>query len=339
MKVRWPLSVEVVRGQVVESQHQVMAVVVDDRGAPALSWGNLDYLTYPRSAIKMLQALPLVESGAADAFGFEDRHLCLTCSSHRGERKHLLALKEILKKTGIHEDQLVCGPHWPAHEASTHDMIREGLVPTALTNNCSGKHSGIIATCLHLKENPLGYETFAHPAQARLRRVLSEVMHFDHEKTFYGVDGCGIPTYAVPLKNLAIGMLALINPKESEARRLAGRRIIEAVRKEAFYLSGSDDFTSDFIRGTQGRCIIKNGAEGVFCGVIPEKGWAFAVKAEDGGARAAQAATAFLLEKLGVIKEENHEELKKYLEPKVKNWKGLEVGSIRVRMPVASAPS
>lgn len=333
MKARIPLSVEVLRGSMVESQHQVMAVVVDERAVPALYWGNIDYLTFPRSAIKILQALPFVESGAYEAFGFEEKHLCLVCSSHRGEKNHILAVTEIMKKVGIREDQFVCGGHWPANEAMAHEMIRRGINPTAMINNCSGKHSGIIATCLHLKENPEGYEKYSHPAQVRLRKVLSEVMRFDHDKAHYGVDGCGILTYAVPLQNMAIGMQALINPKESETRKAAAQKILNAVRNEPFYLSGSDDFTSDFIQVTKGRCIIKNGAEGVFCGVIPEKGWAFAIKAEDGSARAAQAVTAFLLDKLGILKEDEKKPLQKYLEPKVKNWKGLEVGGIRVKMP------
>lgn len=333
MKARIPLSVEVLRGSVVESQHQVMAVVVDERAVPALYFGNIDYLTYPRSAIKMLQALPFVESGAYEALGLEAKHLCLVCSSHRGERNHILAVAEIMKKAGIREENFCCGGHLPASEATAHEMIRRGLTPTPIINNCSGKHSGIIATCLHLKENPEGYEKLNHPAQVRLRKTLSEVMRFDHDKAHYGIDGCGIPTYAVPLQNLAIGMQALVNTRETEKRRAASQTILDAVRREPFYLSGTDDFTTDFIQVTNGRCIIKNGAEGVFCGVIPEKGWAFAIKAEDGASRASQAATAFFLEKLGVLKEEDKKSLRKYLEPKVKNWKGVEVGSIRVKMP------
>lgn len=333
MKSRVPLSVEVLRGSVVESQHQVLAVVVDERAVPAMFWGNVDYLTYPRSAIKLLQALPLIESGAAEAFGFEARHICLACSSHRGEKNHILGVAEMMKKAGIREEQFVCGGHYPANEAMAHEMIRKSIQPTPIINNCSGKHAGIIATCLHLKENPEGYEKYAHPAQVRLRKVLSEVTRFDHNKAHYGIDGCGILTYAMPLQNMAIGMMSLINPKENDRRRAAAKKIIDSVRHEAFYLSGSDDFTSDFIQKTHGRAIIKNGAEGVFCGVLPEKGWAFAVKAEDGNGRASQAATAFLLHKLGVLSEENLTSLKKYLEPKIKNWKGTEVGSIRVKMP------
>jgi L-asparaginase II len=333
MKSRVPLTVEILRGPVVESQHRVMAVVVDERALPMIYWGNTEFLTYPRSAIKMLQALPLVESGAAEAFGFESKHLCLACSSHRGEKRHLEGVAEMMKKSGVQESQLICGSHYPSNEAAAHEMIKRSITPTPICNNCSGKHTGMIATCLHLKENPEGYEKHGHPNQIRLRKVLSETMRIDVNKAHYGTDGCGIPSYAVPLQNMAIGMMALINPKEGEVRRVAGRRILEAVKHEAFYLSGSDDFTTEVIQKTQGRCIIKNGAEGVFCGVIPEKGWAFALKAEDGASRAAQAATGFLLQKLGVLKDDELTKLKPFLEPKIKNWKGAEVGSIRVVLP------
>lgn len=318
-----------------ESQHWVRAVVVDENAKTVSSWGNPEILTFPRSAIKMLQALPVVESGAAEAFGLEDRHLCLICSSHRGEAQHLVAVKEIMKKAGLREEFFVCGPHWPPHEPSVHEMVRRGLSPTPLMNNCSGKHSGILATCLHFHENPEGYDQRGHPAQVRLRQVLSEVTGFDHHQAPYGVDGCGIPTYALPLKNMARGMAALINPNEKAPRRKAAERILQAVQREPFYLSGSDHFTTDLIQDLQGRCVLKNGAEGVFCGVLPEKGLAFALKAEDGSPRAAQMATAFLLQKHGAFEglQEGFREacLEKYLEPKIKNWKGHEVGHLRVR--------
>ncbi len=330
MKSRIPLTVEVLRGSLVESQHRVMVVVVDERTTPVMYWGNTDYLTYPRSAIKMLQALPLIESGAAEAFNFENRHICLACSSHRGEKNHLVGVAEMMKAAEIAETQLACGGHLPGSEAAAHEMIRKNQTPGPICNNCSGKHAGMIATCLHLKENPQGYEKYDHSCQIRVRKVLSETMRIDLNKAYYGIDGCGIPTYAVPLQNMAIGMMALINPKESDARKAAAQKIIGAIKEDSFYLSGTDDFTSDIIQKTQGNCLIKNGAEGVFCGVLPSKGQAFAVKAEDGASRAAQAAVAFLLQKLGAIKAEEVAKLKKYFEPKVKNWSGLEVGSIRV---------
>ena len=225
---------------------------------------------------------------------------------------------------------LVCGPHLPSNTAAAHEMIRKGQQPTAICNNCSGKHAGLIATSLHLKEDPEGYEKNEHLNQVRIRKVLSEVMRIDVNRANFGIDGCGIPTYAVPLQNMAIGMMALINPKESEQRKRASQKILDAIKHEPFYLSGTDTFASEVIAKTEGRCIIKNGAEGVYCGVIPEKGLAFSLKVEDGSSRAAEIATGFILQKMGGLKADEIQKLKPFFQPKVKNWKNLEVGTYRI---------
>jgi L-asparaginase II len=333
VKSKMPLSVEVLRGQTVESHHHVMAVVLDEKGETVAEWGNPNFLTFPRSAIKMLQALPLIETGTAEAFHLEDRHLCLACASHRGEKKHITGVHEFMKKSGVKESLLACGPHMPYDETTAQEMIRHSIKPSAIVNNCSGKHTGMIATCLHLKENPEGYENYDHSCQVRVRQALSEVMGVDVNKSPYGIDGCGIPTYAIPLKNLAKGMSALISAQQPAHRRYASRKLVEAVQREPFYISGTDDFNTAAIEKTEGRCVIKGGAEGVYCGVIPTMGLAFALKAEDGSSRASQSATGYLLQKLGVFQPNETEQLKGYMSPRVKNWKGLDVGQIRVSMP------
>jgi L-asparaginase II len=333
MKSKMPLSVEVVRGSTVESHHNVMAVMMDETGATVGQWGNPEFLTFPRSAIKMLQALPLIETGTADAFELNDVQLCLSCASHNGEEKHIMAIASYMKRTGVRESMLACGAHLPYNEQAAHELIRRDVKPTPIVNNCSGKHTGMMATCIHLKENPEGYERYDHPQQVRVRRALSETMQLDVHKAPYGIDGCGIPTYALPLKNLALGMVSLISAKESADRRFAARKLIEAVRREPFYIAGTGDFNTEVILKTDGRCVVKGGAEGVFCGVIPEKGLAFALKAEDGSGRASQAAAGCLLQSYGAITAAESESLKSYLQPKVKNWKGLEVGQIRVNVP------
>lgn len=330
MASKQPLVVEVLRGPVVESLHSVMAVVVNEIGNVSQYWGNPQFLTMPRSAIKMLQALPLIESGAADKYGLDDKLIALACASHRGEKDHLTALGQWMEKVSIKESAYVCGPHLPYDEASAHEMIRKGQKPTVLCNNCAGKHSAIITTCLHLGEDPTGYEKYEHNAQKRLRKVLTETMRFDHSKTAYGVDGCGIPTYAVPLQSMAVGMSSLINPKETPARKTAAERILGAVRSFPFYISGSDNFATAVIEKSQGRAIVKGGAEGVFCGVLPEKRVAFAIKASDGAGRAAQVAAASLLLQLGGLNETEFKALAKYTQPSVTNWKGDVVGQMRI---------
>lgn len=331
---RQPIFIEVTRGAVVESIHQVMAVVVNEVGHVTHYWGNPQFLTVPRSAVKMLQALPLIESGAADKFALEEKHIALACSSHRGEKDHLAALAQWAEKVHIKESSFICGPHLPYDEASAHEMIRRGVKPTVFCNNCAGKHAGIITTCVHLGEDPTGYEKYEHNAQKRLRKVLTETMKVDHAKVAHGIDGCGILTYAVPLQSLAAGMSTFINPKEATARKAAAERILHAVKTYPFYVSGSDNFTTDVIEKTQGRAIIKGGAEGVFCGVLPEKRVAFAVKASDGAGRAAQAVTAALLLQLGGVTESEFKALSKHTQAPVTNWKGDVVGQIRVAKTV-----
>lgn len=333
MASKQPLIVEVLRGSVVESIHQVTVVVVNEIGSVINYWGNPQFLTMPRSAIKMLQALPLIESGAAEKFGLEGKYLALACSSHRGEKDHLLALSQWNEKVQIKESDFVCAPHMPYDEASATALIRSGHKPGVLCNNCSGKHSAIITTCKHLGEDPAGYDKYEHNAQKRLRKVLTETMKVDHSKVSYGIDGCGIPTYAVPLQAIATGMATFINPKEAPARKAAADRILRAVRSFPFYISGSDSFNTAVIEKSQGRAIVKGGAEGVFCGVLPEKRVAFAIKTSDGAGRAAQVVTASLLLQLGGLTEAEFKALTKYTLPVITNWKGDVVGQMRIAKP------
>ncbi|MGZ3774685.1 MAG: asparaginase [Pseudobdellovibrionaceae bacterium] len=333
MAAKQPLIVEVLRGPVVESIHQVMAVVVNEVGFVKTFWGNPLFLTVPRSSIKMLQALPFIESGAADKFGLEDKHIALACSSHRGEKDHLAALSEWTEKVGIKETDFVCAPHMPYDENSAAEFIRKGQKPTVLCNNCSGKHAAIITTCKHLGEDPAGYEKYEHNAQKRLRKVLTETMKVDHSKVSYGIDGCGILTYAVPLQSMAIGMSTFINPQQTPERKAAIERILRAVSSYPFYVSGSDSFNTAVIEKSQGRAIIKSGAEGVVCGFLPEKKLAFAIKASDGATRAAQFITSALLLQLGGLTETEFKALNKFTQPTITNWKGDVVGQMRIAKP------
>lgn len=325
------LKVEVLRGASLESQHEVHAVIVDESGKLVQSYGDANFLTFPRSAIKMLQALPLLESGAADHYQLSDSEICLACASHHAEKEHLQLVSRWLDKISLNESFLACGPQKPVNEQALCEMYKAGLSAAPLMNNCSGKHTGFLTTCQHLQEDPRGYEKFAHPVQKRLRKVLSETMRIDHDKLAYGIDGCSIVTYATPLQNIAIGMSTLINPKESVDRKTAAQRILKAVTSEPFYLAGTGDFTTVVNQKTQGRSVVKVGAEGVYAGVLPEKGLAFAIKAVDGAKRAAEVATAQLLLRLGGIATSEVQELKQFVEPTLVSWRGEPVGVIKLR--------
>ncbi|MBX3041998.1 MAG: asparaginase [Bdellovibrionaceae bacterium] len=328
---RNPLVVEVLRGPVVESVHQVIAVIADDRGLVMGFNGNHDYLTYPRSSIKKLQALPLLESGAVEKLDLDDRMLALACASHSGEKQHLLVASQWMEKIQAKEDLLRCGPAWPRHEATKFEMIRKDLKPSRILHNCSGKHLGLISACLALGISPLDYHKWDHPIQVKIRKALSDMMKIDHEKLPWGIDGCGIPTYSVPLQSIAIGMAQMLSSSLGEARKFSCQRIFDAVRKHPQLIGGSDEFVSIVNEKTNGRVIAKAGAEGTYTAVLPEKRLAFALKVHDGGTRAANVAMAGLLRHLGGLSEAEFNTLREFTHPVVKNSRGESVGEIRLQ--------
>ncbi len=331
MKSRHPLVIDVVRGNAVESQHQVMAVVTDDRGLVSSFWGNVDYLTFPRSAIKPLQAVSFVESGAMEKFGLDEKMLALACASHNGEKHHLVTLNHWLEKIKMTEADLFCGPAYPYHEASHHEMIKKSQKPTALMNNCSGKHLGIISTCLALGENPKDYHRVEHSVQTRIRKTLSDLMKISIEKMPVGTDGCAIPTHATPLQNIAIGMAEFFDKKElASPRRKSLQRILQAWQYHPTYVSGTNDFASCLTEKTKGRALVKPGAEGAYCGVMPEKGYAFALKVADGSHRAAELASIAIFKQHGALTETEAQDLKNWTSPIIRNTRNDVVGLLKL---------
>lgn len=326
-----PITVEVTRGQLVESRHRGLAIVVDAEGKTVFSAGDVDAGVFPRSACKAMQALPLVESGAADAYGFGNRELALACASHSGEPEHVATAAAMLKAAGRDESVLECGAHWSSHQSVLIDQARTLEKPTALHNNCSGKHSGFICTCCHTGEDPRGYAGFDHPLQQAIRAIMADLTGAVLSRDNCGTDGCSIPTYAVPLSGLARGFGKLATGKGLEPiRAAAARRLINACMAEPFYVAGTKRFCTKLMEVAPGKIFAKTGAEGVFCALLPDKGLSFAVKAEDGATRAAEAMIAALLarhfdegsaEKAALLGLSRHG---------MTNWNGLHVGTIRV---------
>ena len=326
-----PITVEVTRGQLVESRHRGMAVVVDAEGRIVFSAGDVDSGVFPRSACKAMQALPLVESGAADAYGFGDRELALACSSHSGEPEHVATAAAMLKAAGLDESVLECGAHWSSHQSVLIDQARTLDKPTALHNNCSGKHSGFVCTCSHTGEEPRGYAGFDHPLQQAIRAIVADLTGAVLSRDNCGTDGCSIPTYAVPLTGLARGFGKLVTGKGLEPlRAAAARRLINACMAEPFYVAGTKRFCTRLMQVAPGRIFAKTGAEGVFCALLPDKGLSFAVKAEDGATRAAEAMIAALLARHFDEDSEERAALMRLANHGMTNWNGLAVGSVRV---------
>ncbi len=322
-----PVLVEVLRGGIVESQHRGAVCVVGPGTRVMFEAGDVERDVYPRSAIKLFQALPLVESGAADAFGFDNAALALACASHNGERRHVAQAKAMLAASNCDHDNLECGPQKPMGSDALWDLAAGQEMPTALHNNCSGKHAGMIATAVHLGEDPTGYVALEHPVQQRIRTVLSDLTDADLNVAPCGIDGCSVPTWALPLRNMASGISRLITGEGLGARhKPAADRLIAACITEPEMTSGAGRRCGQIIRAAGGDAYVKVGAEGVYCGAIPALGIGIALKIDDGGTRAAEVAVSSVL---GAILPTVADALTPYRNVTLKNWRGFDVGELQ----------
>lgn len=325
-----PVLVEVLRGGLVESRHRGAVAVVDADGGVALEIGDVARPVFGRSAVKAIQALPLVESGAADAFGFAKRELALACASHSGEKEHAALAAAMLAKAGLEEDALECGAHWPMRMEAALELAGEGRRPSPLHNNCSGKHAGFLCTCRHLGLDHRGYVGAAHGAQQAVREAMEAVTGATLGSDVCGTDGCSIPTYAVPLKNLARGFARMATGAGLPPERAhAARRLIEACMAEPFFVAGAQRFDTRLMEAASGRVMIKMGAEGVYCGAIPELGLGLALKCDDGGVRAAEVMVAAVLQHLLANDPALSATFANMARPVLTNWNGVEVGALR----------
>lgn len=325
-----PIAVEITRGGMVESVHRVIAAVVDAAGDPVVAWGDIDRLVYGRSAIKPLQALPVIESGAAEAFGLDDAEITLCCASHSSEPMHVDRVLALLGRLDLGVEDLECGPQIPTHMDSAHALIKAGISPTRAHNNCSGKHSGMLATARHLGEPTEGYIRDDHPVQRRLRTLMGEMSGCDLTGVPTGYDGCGIPVYGTPLIGLATAMARLADPSGlSRDRQAAARRIVAACAKHPLLIAGTGRFNSVLLAETGEACLLKSGAEGVFAAAVPGQGLGICLKVDDGNGRAANAAMGAILRHLNVLEPAALDRLADTLVAPVHNWEGRLVGHVR----------
>ena len=324
-----PVLVEVTRGNQVESRHRGAVAVVDGSGAVVFSLGDVEATTFPRSACKAMQALPLVESGAADAYGFGNREIALACASHSGEPAHVELAAGMLRAAGQGEPALECGAHWSFQQGVFLDQARNLEKPNQLHNNCSGKHAGFICACCHSGHDPKGYVTFDHPLQAEIRDVMGDLTDSVLDRANAGVDGCSIPTYSVPLRALAHGFAKMASGTGlGPARANASKRIMDACMAEPFYVAGTGRTCTRLMEIAPGRIFVKTGAEGVFCAAIPERGFGIAVKCDDGTARAADSIVAGILGRF--FEGDVGDALDRIATHTMRNWNGIAVGEVRV---------
>lgn len=317
---------EVWRGGLLECVHEGHAVICDAKGVVA-AWGNPDAVIYPRSSAKMLQALPLIETGAADARGLSQAHLALACASHRGAHVHVDMAGRWIADLGLSEADLRCGAHEPGDLTERDRLIRAGEKPCQLHNNCSGKHSGFLTVTQHLKAGP-EYIEIDHPLQKAIRAATEEVT--EETVAGWGVDGCSAPNFAMSVGALARGMAKFATAREGySAREDAMVRLSRAMAAHPHLISGEGQACTELMRAMDGRVAIKGGAEAVYVAIVPEKGLGIALKVVDGGYRASEAAVAALLAKVGVL-DPAHPAAVKRMAGVQKNWRGMETGFYRL---------
>jgi len=332
-----PVLVEVTRGGAVESRHRGAFAVVDTDGRLVLSAGRVETPVYPRSTIKPIQALALIESGAAEAFALTDAELALACASHNGEPDHVQTVTAWLDRLGLGAGDLECGGHAPKHGASADALARAGSPWDARHDNCSGKHTGFLTLARQLGAPTRGYVDFGHPVQQRVLGVLEQMTGLDDLTAQpRGIDGCGIPTIAVALGNLALALARFGEPDDQPDRRQdACRRLLRAVWRQPRMIAGAGRIDSAIAAALGGRCLAKAGAEGVHGAVLPELGLGLALKIDDGAGRAAEVALLRILRRLQLLDGAAGEALAGYAIPDVTARDGRSVGEIR---PVADFP-
>ncbi len=325
-----PILIEVTRGALVESVHRGAIAVVDARGNARAAIGDIGQRVFPRSAVKALQALPLVESGAADRYGFGNAELALACSSHNGEPRHVETAAAMLAKAGRSEADLECGAQIPSSRTAAEALVRAGREPGPIHNNCSGKHAGFICLACHRGYDPKGYVQPDHPAMREITATLSEMTGTSLGPEVRGIDGCSIPTYAIPIDRLALAFARFITGEGlSPERARAARRLSQACMAEPFMVAGTERYCTDVMAALPGRVFVKTGAEGVYCAALPELGLGVALKCDDGGTRAAETMMAAVIDALVPMSPAERKRLADRLSPPVFSRRGALVGTVR----------
>jgi L-asparaginase II len=329
--------VEVRRGSITESRHRGHIVAVDGDGKIVARLGTPHTVTYLRSSSKPHQAIPLVASGAADRFGFTEKEVAICCASHNGEAIHTETVARMLEKIGMNASALKCGAHEPYSAEAARELRERNDQPTVLHNNCSGKHTGMLALALHLNAPTETYDQPDNPVQLSIGRCVAQFSGVPLEDIAVGVDGCGVPTFGVTVRAMALMYARLVAVPEDfdDATRAACRRIVAAMTRYPEMIGGrAERLDTVIMQAAQGAVVSKVGAEGVYtAGVVPCEEWprglGLALKIEDGEDRRARPTVVIeALRQLGVLKNDSLDAVKPYASFTIRNRRGDNVGEV-----------
>ncbi len=317
---------EIWRGDYLESVHLGHAIVMNSNGEIVASWGDESAEILPRSSCKMLQALPLIESGAADKYGLGTEQLALACASHDGAGEHTERVETWLNTLEFAENDLRCGTQPPTDMKTRHALIKNDESPCQFHNNCSGKHAGFLTLRKHLSAGP-EYVEIDHPVQQAALQAFEEMT--EENSSGHAIDGCSAPNFATSITGLARAAAKMSDPDAlSGARQKAARQLNDAMRQHPSLVAGQKRACTELMRAGNGRIVVKTGAEGVYLAILPDQKIGVALKITDGATRAAESAIAALLVRLGAL-DATHPDVLKRLCPPILNRRKMEVSQIR----------
>jgi L-asparaginase II len=335
-----PILAKVIRGDTVESVHRGHFIVLDGEGKTVAEAGDPDTVTFYRSSCKFLQAMPLIISGAADAFGYTEPEIALACASHSGQKRHVEVAASMLAKIGLDETALHCGTHMPFYRPEAERLMREGKQPNALQNNCSGKHSGMLAVAKKVGADVATYERLENPVQQQILDVISKFTEIPRDEIAVGSDGCCVPNFAVPVRAMAKSFVNLVSRADSFGREItdAAHRIITASLDHPELIGGTDRLDTQIMQSAPGKVLSKVGADGVWLGgVLPSEQWpsglGIAIKIEDGDDYGGRPVVVIqILRQLGILVVEDLAEISPM---PIMNRRGEKVGRIECVMPTS----
>ncbi len=335
---------KVIRGETIESIHRGHLIVLDGDGETLFALGNPETVTFWRSSAKSFQAIPFLKNGAAERFGFSEKEIALACGSHSGEAIHVETAARMLEKIGLSEAHLRCGDQLPFDDKRADEMIREREKPTQLHNNCSGKHAAMLAFAKNIGADTETYEQLENPVQQAILDCVAEFSGVPRDKIKIGIDGCGAPNFAVPVRAMALSFARLVHPPKNfdDETREACRRIVSATIACPEMIGGTNRLDTMIIQAAHGKIVSKIGAEGVYsAGVLPsprwKKGLGIAFKIEDGDDKRARAVVIIeLLRQLEIL---DAETLREFSPLAIKNRRGDTVGKVVADFQIGTASS
>jgi len=327
-----PILVEIYRDKVLESFHRGVVCVVDENGEILYSEGDVNQVSYPRSAMKLLQVLPLIEHGGIEKFNFTLEEIAVMCGSHSAEPEHLRVVNSILQKIGLDKTALHCGPQYPTSKKDTDDLIRKGEKPHDIHNNCSGKHAGMLSMCVLMGWPTKDYINPKHPLQQLILGLCASFYEYPKEKMTTALDGCSAPIFSVPVYNQAVGYKNLVHPKKFSSKIQSDcATVVEAVSKHPFMVAGTKRYCTDMMKITAPRIIGKTGAEGIFCMALPQDKVGVAIKIDDGKMLPQYHIAQAFVEATGIFSKEELQPLHHYAEDAIRNSNQYISGKIKVR--------